>query len=75
MRGEEFMSRKALDCILFKKKICGLNPLDMRTIVHTWTDKAPVQCKQLGGGERNGRRSHKTPNFLEADLARVYILN
>ena len=46
----------------------------MRTILHTWTDKAPVQNNQLGGRE-NGRRRHRTPNFLEADLVRVEILN
>ena len=52
-------------------KLCELNPLDMRTILHTQTDKDPVQSKQLGEREKNGRRR----NFLEADLARVEIYN
>ena len=46
----------------------------MRMVLHTWTDKAPVQSKHLGGG-KNGCRCQRTPNFLEADLARVEILN
>ena len=46
------MRHKSLDSTLFRK-IVRVEPLpDIKTILHTWTDKDPVQSKQLERSEK-----------------------
>ena len=49
---EESWWDKKLLTLPYLVKLCELRPPDMRAILYTWTDEAPVQSKQLGGREK-----------------------